>query len=289
MKLLNLNVLVLSFIALLFASCDKFNSDNPLIPDAEGKISAIEISSPSKSKTKVGFNDLGPGEGNGMELKWEKNDIITIYTKAGYRVSNFICTEVDKRTQNAIFQAQGEKIYTENNYIAVYPASDAATLADRNASIENTLRNQEQSGDGLVHLDDYLFMKSEFEATKDTFIDFTYEVSTFVLTFEWEESTMPTSVMLEDDGKSFKLTKTTGGFSIDNSTKEGKAYFMVLPNNSTSARLMTFKVSNTSSEIVASATVNFAYAAGKTFRVTIDPLGITFYDSVSGPSIIPWE
>ena len=212
-----------------------------------------------------------------MKLVWEKDDIISIYNAgSGSRYGNMTCTSVDDKGY-AIFEAFGanpEALNSGVDYVAVYPAIREAgvSLADRAGKIATALAAQEIIADdptGVEHLDKYLYMKTgEFNTTSMENINFTYEVSTFVLSFDWTDTPAPTYVQLQDDDKTYKLTNDSR-FTIDN--EKGKAYFMVRPNTSTDSRKMTFTIGTDDMKKSKDATVSFSYLAGKTFRLSFNP------------------
>ena len=266
-------LILLSLSAMFIFSCQK--AESPVTDPSEGTITTLTVAAPgSDVDTKVSFED----EGTGMKLTWEVDDIITIYSADGNtKAGNYKCTAVDE-SGNATFakEESATALVSGQTYQAVYPASTETTITARNTAMATTLADQQQTANDLTHLDNYLFMKSaSFVAGTDD-LEFTYEVSTYVLEFPWT-GTDPTSVEFKDvkiDGATrtpitYKLSKSDG-FEV--ASEKVKVYFMIAANNPAEYRGVSFTIENGNSDdkkVFTTPATKKAYAAGKTYRGTI--------------------
>ena len=258
-------LILLSLSAMFIFSCQK--AESPVTDPSEGTITTLTVAAPgSDVDTKVSFED----EATGMKLTWKENDVITIYSADGNtKAGNYQCTAVDE-SGNATFSKEesATALVSGTTYQAVYPASAETTITARNTAMATTLAAQTQSANDLTHLDDYLFMKSASFVAGTENLAFTYEVSTYVLTFPWhndsEGANKATAVELRDGEKSYKLTTSAEGGFADN-----KAYFMILPNDVDAERKLVFSVYNSTTHRAfgVNSTKNFTHS--KTYRGNI--------------------
>ena len=258
------------FCVIFLTSCNSIKPEIQAITNNNGTISTLTVGAPYSSRTKVSFEDMGAGTKAGMKLTWEENDIITIYSVAtGARQGDFNCTKVDNGYATFV-GVDNFKLVDKDEYIAVYPKSEESSFDSRNQRITTELEDQktiENDESDCAHLDNYLFMKCEFKASLNNNIKFEYEVSTFLLSFNWTGNEIPTNVELSDQGYGTYKVKNTNGFTIKNNM--GTAYFMIRPNTSTAARQMFFRIGCTDYIREYSYETTKPYTFGKTFRVTI--------------------
>lgn len=127
--------------------------------DPPAGVSNVTLEAAMGADTKMDFTDDG---GNGVKVKWSKDDIFTVYLKnsdnTGSRVGNFILTGGDG-TKVGIFKAMGGVTLNEGQtYIAVYPATGEATYNE----IKRITAGQTEQADKIDQLDRMCFMESGF-------------------------------------------------------------------------------------------------------------------------------
>ncbi len=220
--------------------------------------------------TKVDFAQLSSGN---IELDWQVDDVITIYTNSE-RVGNWKVKSVADDGKANFIKVDGDNLAEGIDYTAVYPASTAATLADRD---DETIATQNQkANDNMEHLDDNLRMKSASFQMGST-MSFAHQVAIMSVTFKSSEVPTVAKIALQEKSYTTNLSGLSAGVST--------AHF-ILP-SSEGKRNVEFTVNNKAANKVTKTTTR-PFQAGKHYTWNITGLFLDNVDVYNVPEGNTW-
>ncbi len=149
----------------------------------------------ANTDTKISFDD----EGSSIDLSWESTDSFSIFDASGDYVCDFTCDDAENGKFSADLAAGGSEITSGATYTAVYPATEAETLAEREALSETYTQTQNESA---AHLSDVIMMSDEFKYGSEN-VTFAHEVAIMKMTYTSDE--VPTSIEVANGDDTYTL------------------------------------------------------------------------------------
>ncbi len=224
----------------------------------------IVITASTQVDSKVDFAE----DTDQITLAWADGDAFTIYDQSGARVGDLVYVgEEGATTGDFIDNFDSDATLVDGQtYTAVMPASDCATLDERNAALESSITTQTiDSVESLDYLNDIVSMNTSFtysEQESNT-ITFSHERSLIHLNLAMDIGVTPSSIEVCDGGNGDALYTVSLPADCPRSIS---IYIAVEPREVTEAVDITFDIDDTYTKTFSSA-VNLV--AGQYHEVTI--------------------
>ncbi len=248
--------MALTLAAATVVSCQENALDNVEIQAPAEKNVVLTAVAPTSPSTRI---DTAIG-GSSVTFKWfggsqwNAPDMLTVYNATtGARVGNFIMEDRGEKMESTTFAAIGENIVSgeasqdvvyddptftlsaSESYIAVFPASGAATLADRDAEAINGYQYQNAPGGWQTGM---RLKSAEFTTAAPT-LTFTHQTALISVDFTAGDTAFPTNFSCSDG-------VNTANLPIGDLYKIGHestytAYFVMYPSTS---RQLTFTITS---------------------------------------------
>ncbi len=267
-----LNFLVaIALVAMVTVGCEKSPYEvEEVVPEAQATVLFASTGSEDAS-TRVNLEDVGSASELSITVKWrnvsaEDVNKITIYDDNGDRVCDFTYDGENNATS-------GEFIgYTTldygKNYTAVYPASTALTLTERNAEALDFAEQTQESEIAIIN--DAVRMKADFEYVgENTSMTFVNEMAIVSIDIAGQPNNKPQTLTFHN-GEENQYVINYSEDAVEANTAI-RTYIAVHPVSSTTERTLSFELIYTNGlDWKFETTTTKAYEAGVRYTMPVE-------------------